>query len=177
MKSLLALLLIAFTPFSFAKADISTFHRLVVLNDQQEILMVKIKDVDFWVTPGWYQDDDTDIQQGLQQLAADHGIRIDTPKLSGIFTLRGADNKIFSLRNLYVAHAQEMELTLPDNIAEARWEPLPKALKLMTFPHINLMLAHTLKHPNQVWSGSIQRFKENQDFKAKVVTPFYPLTR
>ncbi|PHV04072.1 hypothetical protein CSQ96_27910 [Janthinobacterium sp. BJB412] len=59
----------------------STFHRLLLLNEKNELMVVKIKNSNRWVTPGWYQDDRLTIAQGLDELAAGYGVKIATPKL------------------------------------------------------------------------------------------------
>ena len=35
--------------------DKAIFHRLLILNSQNELMVVNIENTDFWVTPGLYQ--------------------------------------------------------------------------------------------------------------------------
>ncbi len=173
-KFLLAVILI-FNANLVAADGINTFHRLVVLNDEQEIFVVRIKEPGFWVTPGWYQDGQTGIGKGLINLASDYGLSIANPELKGVFSLQGEDGKIFSLRNVYVAKLTGYQPVMPDIIDAVSWLKLDKATALITFPHINMMLQQVIENPEQIWAGRIQRYKDGEQFKAKLVEPFYPL--
>jgi len=175
MKTLLSLLMILFSFPSFAKDDISTFHRLLILNDKNQLLMAKIVGKDFWVTPGWYQDSSQTIPEGLNQLALNFGLKTSTPKLKGVFTLRNQENKIFSIRNFYIVKAESGKLKATDMIEEVQWLSIDKAMDKLTFPHIRILSQQIFKHPNQVWGGSIKRFKSGEEFKATLESDFYPL--
>jgi len=175
MKTTLMIIVLFLSTSVWAASDVSSFHRLIVLNDKDEILLVQIKDVGFWVTPGWYQDEKQNIQTGLKNLAEDYGLVITPPKLKGMFSLKGQDNKIYSIRNVYVARAKAYQKTYPAIISDARWLPLEQATELMTFPHINFMLEQVINRPDKLWGGTIQRYKEKEAFKAKIVEPFYIL--
>ena len=175
MKKILIIIACLVSTSVWSKSDVSSFHRLIVLNENDEILMIKIKDADFWVTPGLYQDQQSSVKEGLNILAANYGLTISSPKLRGMFSLAGGDNKIFSLRNMFVARVNSYQPKAPEIISDVRWLPIDKAMQLMTFPHINLMLEKMFKAPDKVWAGGIARYKENGEFKAKIVEPFYSL--
>ncbi len=63
----------------------------------------------------------------------------------------------------------------PENIEEIRWLPLAEAMRLITFPHINILLKQIVDNPEVVWGGTILRYKEGKEFKAKILNGFYPL--
>ena len=59
------------------------FHRLLLLNDKQELLVVKIKNTDFWVTPGLYATSDEPTEQKLHEQAAEYGLSLSELDLKG----------------------------------------------------------------------------------------------
>lgn len=154
-----------------AQDNISNFHRLILQNDQGDVLVVKIKDRDFWVTPGWYQTRDKSIEQGLRDLALTHGVTIKDIQLKGVFTLRDKEQKVLSLRHFYTAKVASGSVTLPDNIENAEWLPKDRAIATMTFPHIRLLMSPVMSQSQGVLSGDVMRYQENGQFKAKLLGP------
>ena len=75
MKNILILLFLVTCQSSFAQkhGKVSTFHRLIINNSENEIMMVKIKNKDVWVTPGFYQDSVQFIKEGLHEIASTYG--------------------------------------------------------------------------------------------------------
>ena len=51
-------------------------------------MIVKIKNSDIWVTPGFYQDSVQFIKEGLIDIALTYGITVSPPQLKGIFSMR-----------------------------------------------------------------------------------------
>ena len=175
MKFILLALLALNVNLASAKDEISTFDRLLILNDNNELLMAKIEGKDFWVTPGWYQDKDQTIQQGLTKLAADFGLTTSQPQLKGVFTLKNQRNDIFSIRNFYIVKVESGKLQTPETIEKVEWMTIDDAMKKLTFPHIRILSQQIFDHPDKVWGGSIKRFKSGEQFKAKLEGEFYPL--
>lgn len=137
--------------------------------------MAKIEGRDFWVTPGWYQDSSQTIPEGLKKLASTFGLKTTTPKLKGVFTLRNQENKIFSIRNFYTVKVESGKLKTAEMIEKVQWMPIGEAMDKLTFPHIRILSQQIFDHPNQVWGGSIKRFKSGEEFNAKLEGEFYPL--
>lgn len=177
MRILVTVLLVVTSLASYAKEPVSSFHRLLIFNDHNELLLVKIKDKPIWVTTGWYQDNQLSIMQGLKQLAGDFGFEITQPKLVGIFNLQDEDGKVVSLRNFYTTKVKSGSLKLPAFIEKAEWLSVDEAVKRSSFPHINWLTKQVLDHPYTVWGGSIKSYKEGGSFKAELVEPFYPMTK
>ena len=157
--------------------DIPIFHRLVILNSQNELMVVKIENVDFWVTPGIYQTKELSIKKGLDSIALTYGIKIENLKLNGVFILKRELNgkKSTSARNVYTAKRKEGTLKRPTGIEKIKWLSANKALEIITFPHINEMIAKIMDKPNEVWSGTLLQYKENEDWKVKILEEFYTL--
>lgn len=177
MHKVLLLLILLFNQSILAQqtSTPSTFHRLLVFNENNELLVVKVKNSTRWVTPGWYQDNRLTIKDGLDELAASYGLTITTPTLRGVFTLRTAQNNEISTRLLYSAKIASGTIKLPEIIEEVRWLATNKAMELITFPHINAQLDQLSKFPHTIWGGSQLMYQEDGAYKSKTIEAFYPL--
>jgi hypothetical protein len=175
-KLLLLIMLISQSIFAQELAKPSTFHRLLVFNDNNELMIVKVKNSNRWVTPGWYQDHNLTIQAGLDELAASYGLKITTPTLKGVFTLKTAQNNELSTRLVYTTKMKSGELKAPEMIEEIRWLSTKDAMKLITFAHINMQIDQLMKFPGTIWGGSQLMYQQDGVYKAKFIEPFYPLT-
>lgn len=187
MKKLLLLLLIVLSAlllsllssqpvFAQELAKPSTFHRLLMFNNNHELLVVKVKNSNRWVTPGWYQDNSLTIKEGLDELAASYGLTITPPILRGVFSLKTSQNNELSTRLVYTTTIKSGELKTPDMIEEIRWLSTDQAMKLITFAHINTQIEQLMKFPGTIWGGSQLMYLEDGVYKAKFIEPFYPLT-
>jgi hypothetical protein len=179
MRILLLLLLALSWPASlFAQETqkISTFHRLLIVNDNKELMVVKIKNSDRWVTPGWYQDDHSSIKTGLEALAGTYGVSITSPVLRGVFTLKGPKENEISTRLIYVVKIKGGTLKSPDSIDEIRWVNLQQVSEIITFPHISTQIRQIMLHSGEVWGGTQIMTQENGIFGVKFVENFYPIS-
>ncbi|WP_196138950.1 NUDIX hydrolase [Aliikangiella sp. G2MR2-5] len=175
MKTIAAILLMLFAQSLWAKEEVSTFHRILVFNEKNELMLVKIKDKDFWVTPGWYQNSTQSIAQGFGLFEEEYSLEITEPRLAGIFMLKNEKDAIFSIRNFYIAHATPQRLSLPEMIEQVEWLPIEKALEKITFPHIKLLVEQVHLKPEQLLSGTVKRFKEGDIYRAVVTEDFFQL--
>jgi hypothetical protein len=171
------LLLISLNSFGQAEKEISVFNRLLILNSENELLVVKIENTDTWVTPGLYQTKQT-IRQGLDSIASTYGLKIEIPELKGVFLLKRDINGELSnsIRNIYTAKTIDKELKIPKGIDDVKWFPIDKALEQITFPHINLQIRQIMNNPDKIWGGSLSQFKENGNWKTKILQEFYVLS-
>lgn len=164
-------------PSVFAQEDStpSTFHRLLIFNDNNEMLVVKITDRDLWVTPGWYQNQDSTIKEGLTNLAESYALEIHNPQLRGVFILRmGLDQKV-STRLIHSAKALNENYKLPDGIDQVKWLPVDQALEVINLPHIQYQIKQIMAYPEAVWGGTQKMRWEGGVNKFEVVEDFYPL--
>jgi len=151
------------------------FHRLLIFNKASELMVVKIKNTEYWVTPGLYGQVKLDINNNLNALAAEFGLTISLPNLRGIFTLKNKKSQAESKRYFYNTNVIGQVIKKPDNIEEIRWLSLNAAVKMITFPHINMLINQVTNHPKYVWGGTILRYKDDNEFNAKLVEGFYPI--
>ncbi len=155
--------------------EIKIFHRLVILDADDQLMVVKVANADVWVTPGFYQTQDVTIQSGLNDLGASYGIEIGPPKLRGVFLLKREINEAYatSLRNVYSARIKSGAVRKPTGIEEIRWVSIEEAAELITFPHITAMVKGILDHPNGVLGGTLRQFKENDRWETEIIEDFY----
>ncbi len=176
LKRIVLIFALFFAPGVFAQEATkpSTFHRLLVFNSQSELMVVKVKNSDRWVTPGWYQDGKLSIRQGLDALAGTYGVTIENPVLRGVFTLQDGQGEL-STRLIYNTKITGGTLKSPEIIDEIRWLPVPEAIDVITFPHITAQIAQIVRRPDTVWGG-FQRMRQDGDKQAvEIIEPFYPL--
>ncbi len=177
MRKIFLAVLVYFLGLSAACAadNVSSFHRILLLNDRQELMMVRIEGRDFWVTPGWYQDSSLSAKQGLEKLVSSHGLAMTAPELRGSFTLRTEGKDGLSVRHFHVAYLTGGTEKLPEGIAEIKWLPFEQALEIMTFDHISMLARQVVENPGAVWGGSVERYGEDFARQARVTEEFYPL--
>jgi len=170
----LLMILLALPLFAQEYDEISEFHRLLIFNAKNEIMVAKIKNTDYWVTPGLYSKNKALTNNNLYKLAANYGLTVTQPKLRGKFILN--NNKgLVSNRTFFKVNVSGGDLKKPNNIEELNWLPLNDALKVITFPHINMLIKQIMDYPDVVWGGTVLRYKENNTLKSKMTTDFYPL--
>ena len=157
--------------------NIPVFNRLLILNAKNELMVVKIKGAGFWVTPGLYQNAEQSIKQGLDSLAETYGLKIQQPKLRGIFLLKRdiKETQSASIRNVFSAQVENGGIKKPEGIEEVFWLPLDKALEKITFPHINAMIEPIMSTPDAIWSGTLLQFKKEELWQVKILEEFYTL--
>ncbi|MBC6999955.1 hypothetical protein [Cytophaga sp. FL35] len=179
MKKVIKILFIIVCHSVNAQVDnnIPIFHRLLLLNAQNELMVVKIENTDFWVTPGLYQSKEQTIKNGLDSIASTYGLKLKEIHLKGTFMLKrelnGASST--SLRNVYTAKVQKGMAKKHEGISEIKWLSVDEVMKTITFPHINLMVKQIMSKPNDIWGGTLLQFKENDLWRAKVLEEFYRL--
>ena len=179
MKKVLAIIFVVlvYSQNTQAQSDISIFHRLLIFNSNNEMMVVKIENRNFWVTPGLYQSKEQSIKSGLDSIASTYGVDLKEIKLKGTFILKRDLNgkRSTSLRNVYTATVKNISEKKPKGIDKIIWLSPEKALKQITFPHINAMIEQITRNPDQVWGGTLLQFRENDLWKTKILEEFYAL--
>ena len=178
MIKLLTILLCLFSPLLFAGEceDITHFQRLLIFNAKDQLMVVKIKNTEFWVTPGVYSQANELNHHNLHVLAADFGLAISPPKLRGVFSLKNKNTDTDSKRYFYNAQVNGGKIIKPDSIEEIKWLPLNEAMLIITFPHITMLLDQITTYPKVTWGGTILRYKQGNKLKSTMVKNFFPLT-
>lgn len=183
MKKIIALLFLISTGVSYAQESepISVFHRLLIYNADSEIMLVKIKDTDTWITPGFYQDSKQFIKEGLHNIASTYGITISDPELKGTFSKRREveASREMQIRNMYRCNYLKGNVHFPKNqsfeIGEIKWLPVKEALTVISFESIRMFVKQVDDYPDILWGGSIRSIKEDDTWRYEIVEEFYPL--
>jgi hypothetical protein len=183
MKKIIILLFITFSGLCFAQGsqNTSVFHRLLVYNSENEVMLVKIKGTDVWVTPGFYQDSVQCIKEGLHKIALTYGMTISNPELKGAFSMRRetGETREMLIRNIYRCNYLGGKVHFPENqsfkIGEIKWLPMKEVLSVISFESIRMFIKQTYDFPNIVWGGSISAIREDKQWNYKIVEAFYPL--
>ncbi|MFK8056297.1 MAG: hypothetical protein AB8F78_09290 [Saprospiraceae bacterium] len=176
------LLLIACQPiFAQGSSKASVFHRLLIYNADNDFMLVKIKDTDTWVTPGFYQDSTQFVKKGLHDIAATYGLTVTDPEVKGMFSMRRErDGKQEMLvRNIYHANYVSGEEHFPENqsfeIGEIKWLPMEEARKVISFESMTMFIQRTDDYPNEVSGGSIHASRQDGAWKYETIEEFYPI--
>jgi len=172
---LMIICLFALPLFANENGKVSEFHRLLIFNDKNQLMVVKIKNTNFWVTPGLYNQNKKRTNDNLHKLAAEYGITVNQPSLRGVFVLKNKENNTDSNRHFFNVKISGGEVTKPENIEKIKWLSINEAIQVITFPHINMLIKQIMTYPGVVWGGTILRYKENNKLKSKMVRNFFPL--
>ena len=156
-------------------ANVSIFNRLLIFNDKNEVLVVRVKDSKVWLTPGFYQDDKTLLKEGLNNSAAAFGLKISEPRLQGVFVLKRIESKNLSYRNMFVVKTKDAVSKKPDVVDKIKWVKIGKTNKITTFPHIDKIIRQVTFYPDTIWGGSLSSYREDGKPQAKILEDFYPL--
>ena len=183
MKYIIVLLSLIYCHAGYTQgsSNVSIFHRLIVYNAENEIMLVKIKDTDIWVTPGFYQDSVQFIKKGLHDLANTYGMEISTPQLKGTFSMRreNGDKKEMLVRNIYHSNYLDGKVHFPENqsfeIGEIKWLQMQEANSVISFESMRMFIKQTDDYPNEVWGGSINVIREDNNWRYETAEDFYPL--
>lgn len=160
------------------KTDNYTIQRLIVFNDKKEILMEK--NANGWMTPALRSNEDESLIEGLNNLAAEIGISIDSIRLAGVFTYKFqglADHPAaVSFRTHYAARYKGGALASPKD-KEYQWLPVREALEKIGMATLRAETAQIVKFPKTVWGGSfLLVFKNGKLDSSKTLEEIYPLT-
>lgn len=179
MKKKLLVLLIAFISIN-AKAQeskITTFHRMLIFNKENKLLVVKIKNKDFWVTPGLYQNSKQTIKQGIESIASTYGIKVSNIELRGIYGLITPLQNYYSTRNIFVMKTNATDVLLPKVVDEILWLDVNEAVKQINISHINDFIRDVYLFPNDIRSGAVERLERNGKLVSEISEKFYSLKK
>jgi len=183
MKKLILLSLIVFFGLqSFAQEtgnDSYTIQRLLIYNHKGEILLEKN---DFgWMTPALRHNSQTTIKDGLMTLASEYGLKVNSPKIAGIFMFMSDYKPISQFRQHFSCKIVDGELKVPDNKKDVQWFSISKAIEMMSLPEtkaplvIRDMTKQLLYYPEIIWGGTFLLSKKDGKIIYKTTEEFYPL--
>ncbi len=156
------------------------FHRLLIVNENNELLVAKVGERNFLVTPGFYQDNLTTFSEGLDKLAAEYNLPLNNPELKGVFSLRRKTDKenSVSVRLVYRVDVdlQGQQLTTPAGVKELRWVNFEEVSRSGMMPHIVAMIKQVNSDPNVIWGGTLlQTTNSDGTPRVQVEGEFYRL--
>jgi hypothetical protein len=138
------------------KVDDYTVHRLIVLNDKGQVLL--LKNEAGWHTPASRANEGQSIREALASLAGSLGLAVEPPTLAGFYTYKFEglpDHRQVSFRTHFITRATAGTLIQPGEAgASHHWVAVEKAVPLLSFDSLRLETDTILKNPGQVWGGS-----------------------
>ncbi|MFK8061443.1 MAG: hypothetical protein AB8B78_15320 [Polaribacter sp.] len=159
------------------KQKTTTFHRMLILNEERKMLVVKIKNKDFWVTPGLYQNSKQSIKKGMDSIAKTYGLDVVDVKLRGIYGLKKLLENYYSTRNIFVMKTNTVNTKLPKILDNAKWLSINKAVKLINIPHINFFIKDVFQFPEMLRFGTVSIVKIDGKNVSKIEEEFYSLEK
>lgn len=178
MKRIIILLFCITMSFCFAQEKLKTsiFHRMLIQNKNNEILVVKLKNKNFWVTPGLYHNGRQTVQQGIDSIAKTYGITVEKIKLQAKYGLQIPGKKSFSTRNMYTMRTTSNVTQLPKIIGQYKWLSIDEAVQTINIPHINDFIKDVFSHPDKIRGGIAEMTTKNDDRYSKIVQDFYTIS-
>ena len=159
--------------------DSYTIQRLIIFNDQGEILLEQHKNG--WMTPALRHNTKTGVNEGLHHLASEFGLTISTPRLAGVFMFIPEYKPESSFRQHYTCKLVDGELQLPESKLDAQWLSPHKAIDMMSLSDTKLIFAirdmtkQVLLYPEVIWGGTFDLWKEEDKTMYKISEHFYPM--
>lgn len=150
-----------------------TVHRLLILNENNELLMVKEDYV--WATPSIIYDKREYVKESLNKLAETYGLKITEPQLRGYFSYKYDYHPHATLRAYFVAKYKSGGLKLPSGMNEAKWVPMEEAIEMNTVTAIKEITGQLLNYPDSLWGGSFLVSRNEKGHPTAQVESFYPL--
>ncbi len=161
--------------------DSYTIQRLIIYNSKGEILLEKHQNG--WMTPALRHNSKVSINEGLNNLASQFGLKITTPQLAGIFMFISEYKLQSSFRQHFTSYVTEGALKLPNGRLDVQWFPPHKVIEMMSLPDAKLifavrdMIKQMLEYPKIVWGGVFLLWKEHEKVQYKVTENFYPISK
>ncbi len=161
------------------KNDSYTIQRLILINDADQILL--LKHPNGWMTPALRHSEKVTTQEGLIALAEQYGGQINRPTLAGVFMFLPEYETPASFRQYFRAQWISGEVKLPGgDILEARWFDLDSAYQALSNPEKKVlgeqeMTMQLTRFPNTIWGGSYRIWKDGDDIKYEMAESFFSL--
>jgi len=148
-------------------------HRLIILNDNNEMLLVKEQQV--WATPSYVYKERQFLKESLDSLAHAYGLKISNLKLHGQFSYKYDYHPYSTLRHYYVAQYVSGQIKTPVGMDQVKWMPVPQAIEMNTVNSIREITQQIIQFPDTIWGGSFLVSHVGDEHPTKMVEAFYPL--
>lgn len=170
LKSLLFLVNLIYSINLCAQQDNYSFLKLAVLNEEQNIMLVKWNGA--WEIPGIRYNQPVSILKFLDTLAAEHGITIANKKLNGLFTFEYEHRSVLTVMHYFTATYKDGNLKVPSNCEDIGWFDLKAAFGMIPFKEMVDILQLMSSQPDRLWGGAI---KKSESGEVDYTEDFYKL--
>lgn len=143
------------------KSDNYSFFKLYVINDKDEVLLVKWNNE--WEIAGNRYNDPLSVKEYLNKMASDMGISIKDPKLCGIYTQRWKNSPNLTLMQYYQATYDGGILKIPADCTDIKWFSYDEALKVIPYENMTTIMKEIKKHPGKVIGAAFERYKDENN--------------
>lgn len=150
-----------------------TVKRLLIFNNQKEVLMVK--EADHWYSPSMLYNDRQFVKEGLDSLANTFGIQIQSPKLRAYLSYKYEYHPYSTLRAYYMADYANGAVKTPPKMQDAKWMPIAEAIEKTPVQSMKDITTQIMEYPDTLWGGSYEVFRIGEEHQARMVEEFYPL--
>lgn len=147
--------------------------RLLILNDQNEVLMGKVESN--WYPPSLVFSQRQFLGESLDSLSATYGITTTSPQLRAYFSFKYEYHPYATLRPYYVAHYKDGEINTPEDVEEVQWMPVEQVIKKTPVEAMKEITHQLTTFPDTVWGGSFMVYRKGEEHHTRVVEPFYSL--
>ncbi len=161
---------------SYAQQKNFSYFKLCVTNEKNEILLVKYNGI--WELAGKKYVDTRSISEFTSFMAEEMGVNFKELRLRGLFTFYYNKATYPILFNYYSAQYDSGKLTVPPGCTDIAWFSLEKALEIIPFETMRLILDKMFEQESYVWGASMRIHKEANSIINKVTMEqdFYPLS-
>lgn len=156
-----ALILVAQNLYAQDKSDNYSFFKLYVINDKDEVLLVKWNNQ--WEIAGDRYNDPLSVKEYLNKMATDMGISIKDPKLCGMYTQRWKNSPSLTLMQYYKADYAGGDLKIPDDCTDIKWFGYEEALKVIPYENMVRLMKEIRKHPGKVIGAAFERYMDENN--------------
>lgn len=150
-----------------------TVKRLIVLNDQNEVLMGKVEGG--WYTLSHVYNKTQYVNEAMDSLANDYGIKIKDLELRGYFSYKYEYHPYSTLRSFYVAKYVSGNIKPSGEAEEMKWMPIAEAIEKTPVESMKLGTEQILKYPDTLWGASFMVYRKGEHHHARLEEDFYPL--
>lgn len=175
MKLKVILLLFVFLSLSLKAQEnkMTTFQRMLILNDEEKMMVVKIKDKDFWVTPGLYQNTKQTIKEGIDSIAETYGLQVFDIAFRAMYGLSTPTKNAYSTRNMFVMKVKTNHTKIPAILDKVEWLTIDEAMQRINIPHINFFIKDIFDNQNSIRFGTVEKQMIDGKLTPIIVEEFY----
>lgn len=150
-----------------------TVNRLIVLNDNDEILM-GMEDSN-WYSLVYLHDRRQFVNEALDSLATAYGIKISPPELRAYVSYKYEYHPYATLRGYYVARYLSGTPKPAGQDTEMRWIPIAEVIELTPVESMKMITKQVLSAPDTLWGASFMVYEVGEEHHTRLVEGFYPL--